>query len=120
MENNNEIEDTPQFIPEFLELYWSPPDGDGKVRAHFSTQSGFHKDSLYPQTFRWSELHKIFNPVTRIPYEIMSFDDRFMRVDDYKISVAKKQLTIVVGEPLIATEDFYRARNLWRESTAKY
>jgi hypothetical protein len=91
-------------IPSYYNLFEVPNRGDGTVRVHFTPKSGCNHDWLPYYNFPWCEILRIFDPETNSPYEIMQFDDGVWRVDEYKISVSKKSMVIMVGE-VIPTDD---------------
>jgi len=100
-----------RYVPTYYNLF--PVEGEAIVKVHFGAKSGCDNDWLASQKFRWVDLKRIIDPETDEPYEIMLLDDGFWRVDEYKISLAKKQLTIVVGEPMQVTHELIQSNNRW-------
>ena len=102
----------PLYIPAYYELFSGG--GDAVVRVHFSPRSGCTEDWLPALTFPWKRVQGILNPITGHPYEVMLFDDGYWKIEEYKISMAKKRVTIVVGESLQFSDSLVTAEHRWR------
>lgn len=113
--NNNVYDGHYLHIPTYYNLFLFPNGGDGTVRVHFSPKSGSKNDWLPEYNFPWSELCRMFDPETGTPYKVMLFDDGFFMVDEYKISMQKKILTIVAGELMAVTDNLTQANQRWEE-----
>jgi hypothetical protein len=98
------------LIPEYLCLM--PAGTDARIQAKSSIHAKVRVNVIAYQV-ALTGVAMICHPATGEPFKLMYFDERLFEVERYDLDLAKKLITVHVGNPVEETDDQRTALNNW-------